>query len=159
MEVLTVYDNYNKYFEYCGKTYTSKTEVKISENYICTHLYKENKIWPYAWYSNSIIENNEKYYVFWINKTGYSQNSNEYCGHFLIPEKDIELAIEKIIYAIPINVIPLKKKKDFEVFEVMIGWIVYITVLFLSFIFVQWYLIWFWGSIYFFIWRSKKLWE
>lgn len=157
MPMLTAYDNYYKYFRYKNNTYTEKTGVKIAQSYIDTHLYDEKKIWKYAMFSHRVVHNNEIFCFFTMYKTDPWCESRNCCGYFLVPEKDIEMAIEEIIKPVPINIIPKVKSKDCEVGEVVVGWVIYIVVLIFSFILKQWYLVLFWGSIYFFIWRNRKL--
>ena len=159
MNDTTVREDYYKYFKYRGKGYASNTKIKIKSSYINEHTYDGKNIWPYARFSNRCSQNNKIYCRFAQCNLYIRNNSNNYCGYFLIPEEDIELLIDEIIYPVEVCIAPIRKKKDYESSEVMIGWVIVVIILTVSIIFNEWYLIWLWTIIVFCFWRNKKLLE
>lgn len=61
-------ERYNKYFRYKGDTYTEKTGVKLTQDYIDTHVgegaHEGSPIWKFAWFSNKKDIDGKTYYVF-----------------------------------------------------------------------------------------------
>lgn len=150
-----------KYFYYQNKSYTTGTVIKLKQEYIDKHfcLYNE-KLWKYATFCYKVKYNNGKQRYFFLPNGGTELHiPRGFCGSFTMDVNDLEGAIEEIYKPIAIELFPKVKKKDSESDEVMLGWVIYIAALLLSFAFREWYIIWFHGSIIFFIWRNKKLWE
>ena len=71
------------------------------------------------------------------------------------PNKELECIIEPA--TLPPKVIPSKKYSDFEVPEVVKGWIIYIIAMFFSIVFRNFFIAWILISIVFFGWRKEKL--
>ena len=155
---LTSDENF-QYFCYNDKAYKTGTVVELDEKYINTHLFNGKMFWKYAQFSNRIESNGMSKYFFWAHDAPKNNIKCEYCYFFTIPSKDMKNAIKEIVRPIEIELVQKVKKKDTESQEVIIGWAIYVFSLMFSFIFNQWYLIWIFGSIYFFAWRNIKLWE
>ena len=155
---LTSDENF-QYFCYDDKAYKTGTVVKLDERYINTHLFNGKMLWKYARFSNRIESNGRSKYFFWSHDIPKSNMEYEYCCFFTVPSEDMKNAIKEIVKPIEIELTPKTKKKDSESQEVIMGWVIYIFALIFSFIFNQWYIIWVFGSIYFFAWRNRKLWE
>lgn len=152
------------FFVYKGKGYSYKTKVKLTKSYIETHVGNNNlPIYEYAWFEQIVKRDssyNERMFFFncWRKDIKGAKYSLKYASYFVIKGEDIENAIEEIIYPNEVTLTQRKKKKDTECEEVMIGWFVYIASLLFSFIFKEWFLIWMYGSFFFFLWRWVKLW-
>ena len=159
MGVNVVREDYYKCFKYREKGYASHTEIKIKQSYLDTHLYKGKKIWSYARFDQRSIHDGKVYCNFSKCKLDLIEENNKYCGYFLVPEEDLELLIEEIIKPIELTLAHIVKKKDHESSEVITGWIIYMLIMFISFILTEWYIVWLWATIVFFLWRNKKLWE
>lgn len=161
MNVFVAKDNYIKYFYFNGEAYTTNTIVELDKIYIDTHYYQGQRMWKYARYKHTVCIDGGMYLFFNLANIEFDRDtikqSNQCCGYFLLPTNDIQLAIKQIVTPIPIVIIPVVRKKDYESKEVMIGWCIYIGVLLVSLIFTIWYLIWFWSTILFLIWRHDKL--
>ena len=148
-----------KYFFYKGKSYTTNTVIKLTKQYIDTHMYNGLPIWKYAIFSHKLM-NSDEYFFSFINN--YYQNIEkvcirEYCGYFLIKGKDMEGAIEEIIKPVPIELVPAVPKKDYEVEGMRLLWLIYIAVLFFSLIFREFYIIWIAATYVFFKIRKEML--
>lgn len=159
-------ERYNKYFCYKGDTYTEKTEVKLTQDYIDTHVgegvHEGRPIWKFAWFSNKKDIDGKTYYVFFKYKYNcnckYEKDFAFKCaGWILIKEEDLESAIEEIVKPIPIIIRPMIKMKDWQCPEVMVLWVIYIFLLFASLILKEYAIAWFWETVFFFILRRELL--
>jgi hypothetical protein len=153
---LTCDENF-QYFFYKGTPYRTGTIVKLNKSYTESHVYNGERIWEYAYFYHRVAPYGYSKYLF----SPYLAPVNSevcYSGFFRIDEKDMSFAIEEIVKPVHIQLNEKKKRKDTESPSVMVGWAILITVLFFSFVFTEWYLVWFWGLVVFFIWRSKQLW-
>lgn len=148
-----------QYFLFNNRAYRTGTIVKLDSTYTNTHAYNNSKIWTYARFSHRIVTDNATRYMFFSYNAEKNITTDNYCGYFTIDECDMRYAISEIIKPIEVALVKRIKKKDCESKEVMVGWIIYILVLFASFIFYEWYFAWLYSSIVFFVWRNKKLWE
>lgn len=158
MMYLTSDENF-QYFCYNNHAYKTGTIVELDKKYIDKYYFDEKLMWKYAQFSHRIASNRTSKYFFWAHKAPPNDGSFKYICFFTIDEQDLEDAIKEIVNPIHIKLVQKVKKKDSESQEVMIGWIIYIFALMFSFIFKQWYIVWLCGSVYFFLWRKKKLWE
>lgn len=149
------------YFFYNKQSYTSGTVVKISKDYQDTHTFNEKPIWKYACFSHRFIKDYKEYYSFVFYDAVYFELSgseySKYCGIFTITSEDLENAIEGIIKPIPVELIPVIPKKDWEVDEMWGLWLIYVAVLLFSLIFREFYLIWVAASFIFFNTRKELL--
>jgi hypothetical protein len=147
-----------QYFFYEKIPYRTGTVVKLKKSYTDTHTYNGEHIWDYAYFSHRVDPYGYSKYLF-MPYCAPTNSGVHYSGLFRIDEKDMNNAIEEIIKPVYIDLVKKEKKKDIESSEVISGWAVLVIVLLFSFIFKEWYIIWFWSFVIFFIWRSKKLWE
>lgn len=153
--MLQAYADYYKYFRFQGKTYTEKTIVRLKNEFCNTHTYNNEPIWPYARFSHKVIHDNILYYIFYPCNLGAGWH--RYAGFFLLTETQLDQAIAEIITPVPISIIEKEYYKDWEVPNVLWMWLIYITVLFFSMIFREFYLIWIVASYVFFTTRKKML--
>ena len=149
-----------KYFYYQNKSYTTGTILELKQEYIDRHFatYHE-RIWKYALFCYKVKNNRGEQYFFMPHKGNAEHVPYGVEGSFTINVNALDGAIEQILKPVEIKLVPKIKKKDCESSEVMVGWTIYILALLFSFLFREWYIIWFHGSVIFFIWRNKKLWE
>ena len=145
-----------RYFPYKGRFFFINSVVTIKYSYIKTHPFNGQPIWKYSRFYNRVIKPNGVTYAFSITDFD-SRTWRNYCGYFIVPEAELEDAIEEVIR--PIEAIVKKDEPlcDWEQPAVLLGWIVYILVLFFSFIFTQWYLLWIVASWFFFTMRKVLL--
>lgn len=155
----TIREDYYKCFQYNGIGYASNTKIQVKQHYIDSNVYNGQRIWKYARFQNRHISGEIIYCRFSKCDLDLFGESDKCCGYFLVPEKDLEMLIEEIIYPIEVKLIPVQKKKDYESSEVMTGWVLVVLVCLISLIFKEWYLVWLCAFIIFFRWRNKKLLE
>lgn len=151
----------DKYFYYKGRYYTTKTVVKLTQQYRNTHTNLGFPIWKYAWFSHKIINRNE--YCFYYANEYYSNvnheqiRSGDYCGYFQIKAEDLENAIEEIIKPVLIELVLATPKKDCAVEGMGTLWIIYIAIMISSLIFNEFYIIWIIVTYLFFKLRNEIL--
>jgi hypothetical protein len=162
----TCYENDNSYFTYHGVTYCVGTEVNFSDNFIKEFRYEGKPIWRYARFNKRVLSDGQIMCLFtqkqtdwwWLKEHNMDWDDfKKTCGYFLLKESTLDNAIEEITKPITIEVLKMPTYTDLEVVEVMVGWFVYILVLFFSFIFTEWYLLWIVASLIFFSFRKAML--
>jgi hypothetical protein len=164
--VYTCYENEDLYFIYRNISYCKGTEISLTNSFIQKNSYEGNAIWKYARFCKRIVKDGKNMYFFarcpvdwyWMRENNLSRKTFEQtCPYFLIDDARMSNAIESIIKPIEIAVLPLPQYKDYEVAGVMVGWVIYLLVLFFSLIFKEFYLIWIVASIIFFSVRKGML--
>ena len=161
------YENSEMFFRYRDTAYLRGAEVTFSDDFI-KHFRHENKpIWKYARFNKRVIHSRKHVtYIFtrrltdsgWLKDHGMTWDEyNMTCPYFIIEEPMPDDAIEEVTKGIETSISPLPRYKDWEVAEVMIGWVIYIAVLFFSFIFREWYIAWAAASYVFFSFRKAML--
>lgn len=142
-----------KYFYFNEHSYTTGTEVELTKNYINSN---SNKIWKYARFIQKSYDK-QTYQFMKCRYDSYSEEERECVLYFAISENELEYVIKEIVKPIPITLVPITQKKDWEVEGMFSLWMIYIAVLFFSLIFKEFYLIWIVTSFIFFNIRKKML--
>lgn len=162
----TCYENSDRYFTYHDATYCVGTEVIFSDRFAKSFRFYDEPIWKYARFYKRVNKDGRIMCMFtrkttdfwWLKDHGMTWDDyNKTCGYFSVEESQLNNAIEEITKPIEIEIVPLPKYKDWEVLPVMVGWVIYILVLFFSFIFKEWYLLWAAASFVFFSLRKALL--
>ena len=131
-------NNPNDYFEYNGKKYGVGTMYRYKSSITGEYVYN------IYWGNNS----NGKY-VF--GRLGSNVSGSGWGPKEFQENKDIEIIeVEKTNKRI-------SKGKPTSYVDTSVGWIWYIIVMGLSFLFKDWYLIWFGATLTFIVWISNKL--
>ena len=151
----------DKYFYYKGKSYTTNTVIKLTQQYRDTHTDRGLQIWKYARFYHKNLARNEYCFNcasgYYPNVKHEDINRSSYCGYFNIKAEELEGAIEEIIQPVPIELVPIVPKKDWEVKSMGMLWLIYIAVLFFSLIFREFYIIWIVATYVFFKIRKETL--
>lgn len=156
------YENSDQYFRYRNVAYFTGTHVSFSDNFMTTYRYEGKPIWKYARFYKRI--NNTYVFTrlttdFWWLKE-HNMNWDDYkktCPFFILDKSLLDNAIEVIDDPIEVTIQALPQYKDWEVTEVMVGWVIYILVLFFSLVFKDFYIIWIAASFLFFTFRKGML--
>ena len=141
------------YFEYNGKRYPVGTAIMLADKYAdrLVHRYNQDTI-IYKHYSSG---DRHFYCVF----DGYNAWGEVSCK---IIEKSPDIFVREIvenptITLESVNCRVKRRETDSENDDVKFGWLVYIVVMAGLFIFNDRWLGWIAATIYFFVWRNKKL--
>lgn len=145
-----------RYFYFNGQSYTTGTEVELTQDYITAHSSIGNKIWRYARFVQKSYDC-KTYKMMKCRYDPYSKERTDYILYFTIPVHELEQAIKVIVKPVPVELVHINPKKDWEVDGMFILWIIYVVILFLSLIFKEFYLIWIATSFVFFNIRKKML--
>ena len=146
--------DYN-FFVFNDVGYGYNTIVQLSEKYRKSHTYDGKKICKYAWFKGKNLKTGNYNFDKAIHK--WNDKDLEYAWNFVILHEDMEEAIENIVKPNVVELVKVEKLKDYECSNVMVGWAIYVAALFFSFIFREWYLIWLFCSVFFFLWRHNML--
>ena len=159
-------DPVHDFFLYHGTYYATYTRVTFKKEFM--ERYKNNpELRKHSWLEQGLstygifdkwYEGDDKkiYYNFHVYELNRYGNKIRGTYNAAVPENLIHEAIDEITTPF-VSPGPPPKKHDWDVEGMGTLWILYIAMLFFSFIFTQWYLIWFWGSIGFFVLRKGLL--
>lgn len=142
------------YFTYQGEDYLLNTMVRLTDkgkNQLRTE-YRETQI-----VGHCMTDNGKHYYRYvraWVYNNGTKRavtdisctSPDEMIEAIVVPARKIDNANNKQEYY-----------KDYEVGGVLAGWVLYIAIMIFLLIFKEFYIGWFFVSIYFFTWRKKVL--
>ena len=162
------------FFYYKGDYYINGTEIILTDEYIKRQLRNGKKLWKYATYHHQVSRNNGIAYFFcrsrcdWLALHGMGVDPKviDDCeAYFTIDALDIDSEIKEFIHQIKlkrdetdaIKDAIIRQQSDFDHPNVMLLWVVYISVMIGSLIFKQFYILWAVASILFFKWRRDML--
>lgn len=154
-------------FYYNGVCYDNATKVTFTDEYINNNLINGKKIFKYAIYYYSTVKNNGTIiHHFGPECTDWSKCINngmtfetreEYAKEINIPAHMCNKIIKEVTDPHYVKVIYNEHKTDFDIPDVLFGWLIYIILMFASLIFKDFYYLWALISFYFFRWRKAML--
>lgn len=147
--------NYD-WFMFKGKAYGYGTKVRIKQSYINSHPENGRYIWKDAWFEKRVGYNSGPFTA-WFSRRDTGRDAHNCLGYFTVPYEELENAIEGILIPNEVELMEVPKFKDWEVEEVLWGWVIYVVVLFFSLIFKEWPVAWAFASFVFFTWRRRML--
>ena len=161
------YENSNMFFKYRDTAYLKGAEVTFSDDFIKHFRHEDKPIWKYARFHTRVIHSRAKItYIFtrrrtdfwWLKDHGMTWDDyHTTCPYFIIEEPMPDDAIEEVTKGLETKIVPLPKYKDWEIAEVMVGWVIYILTLFACLIFKEFWSGWIAASIVFFTIRKGLL--
>lgn len=149
----------NSYFKYKDKYYSPGTIIKFKDSFVKTRTTNptapvDKRIWPYGRFKLFNTQCGMYYFDPCKFELGVCILN---CSYFFISPSELENAIEEIIEPNQVILIPVVRKKDWEIPELMVGWLIYITIMIASTIFKGCGGLWFFESYIFFCIRYQIL--